>query len=215
MCTGQALDRRLLMERLPDSSLVIGVATSTAERVRLARLLGGADALLLVSSADQARAFLELAGAAPPAMVLKPDTVTAGLSPALVGQPLDREQPDASLDGLTLEADRRVDSPAGLSRGADTHPSGLQLDLDRWVIRWQDREVPLTRLEQDFLRCLVAEPGEVWTYERLHLAVWGNEHLGHGSHIHSVVKRLRRKLAQVGATVTIQAVRGVGFHLPA
>ena len=53
------------MERSSDSSLVIGVATSTAERVQLVRLLGGAEALLLVSSADQARAFLELTGVAP------------------------------------------------------------------------------------------------------------------------------------------------------
>jgi len=198
------------MEWLPDSSLVIGVATSTAERVQLARLLGSADALLLVSSADQARAFLELAGSAPPAVVLKSDA----LSTALAEAHLDTGQPAEHADthhGLDLD----VDSHAGLngSSRADTHPSGLKLDLDRWVVRWQDREVSLTRLEQDFLQCLVAEPGEVWTYERLHLAVWGNEHLGHGSHIHSVVKRLRRKLAQLGTPVTIQAVRGVGFHL--
>ncbi len=50
------------IERPSDSSLIIGVAASTAERVHLARLLGGADALLLVSNADQARAFLELTG---------------------------------------------------------------------------------------------------------------------------------------------------------
>jgi len=74
-------------------------------------------------------------------------------------------------------------------------------------------KMPLTRLEHDFLHCLVAEPGRVWTYQRLHHAVWGNEHLGHGSHIHSVVKRLRQKLAELGAAVTIHAVRGVGFHL--
>jgi DNA-binding response OmpR family regulator len=55
-------------------------------------------------------------------------------------------------------------------------------------------------------RCACNWPG-------LHLVVWGNEHLGHGSHIHSVVKRLRRKLARLGAAVTIHAVRGVGFHL--
>jgi hypothetical protein len=42
------------MEKRPDSSLIIGVATSTAERVQLVRLLGGADSLLLVSSAEQA-----------------------------------------------------------------------------------------------------------------------------------------------------------------
>lgn len=91
--------------------------------------------------------------------------------------------------------------------------AGLRLDVDRRVVRWKDREMPLTRLEHDFLRCLVGEPGQVWTYERLHHAVWGNEHLGHGSHIHSVVKRLRQKLARLGAAVTIHAVRGVGFHL--
>jgi DNA-binding response OmpR family regulator len=95
----------------------------------------------------------------------------------------------------------------------EPEPAELFLDVDRRVVRWKDREVPLTRLEHDFLHCLVKEPGRVWTYQRLHHAVWGNEHLGHGSHIHSVVKRLRQKLANLGAAVTIQAVRGVGFHL--
>jgi hypothetical protein len=169
------------MERSSDSSLVIGVAGSTAERVQLARLLGEADALLLVSSADQARAFLELAGVtvAPSSAVLAPAVMP-------VAKPI-----------------RAVPEPV----------AELRLDVDRRVVRWKDREMPLTRLEHDFLHCLVTEPGRVWTYQRLHHAVWGNEHLGHGSHIHSVVKRLRQKLANLGATVTIHAVRGVGFHL--
>ncbi|MEV5962067.1 winged helix-turn-helix domain-containing protein [Kribbella sp. NPDC051952] len=172
------------MERSSDSSLVIGVATSTAERVHLARLLGGAEALLLVSSADQARAFLELTGVAP---AISP----AVLAPAVLPT---SEQP------AQIKA---VPEPA----------VELYLDVDRRVVRWKDREVSLTRLEHDFLHCLVEEPGRVWTYQRLHHAVWGNEHLGHGSHIHSVVKRLRQKLSNLGATVTIHAVRGVGFHL--
>jgi Transcriptional regulatory protein, C terminal len=172
------------MERSSDSSLVIGVATSTAERVQLARLLGGAEALLLVSSADQARAFLELTGVAP---VISPAVLTPTVLPT-------SEQP------AQIKA---VPEPA----------VELYLDVDRRVVRWKDREVSLTRLEHDFLHCLVEEPGRVWTYQRLHHAVWGNEHLGHGSHIHSVVKRLRQKLSNLGATVTIHAVRGVGFHL--
>ncbi|HEY3508531.1 MULTISPECIES: winged helix-turn-helix domain-containing protein [Kribbella] len=157
-----------------ESSLIVGVAASTAERVRLARLLGGADALLLVSNAEQARAFFELTGTAP-------RIVTAPETPQIKAVP----EPIAE----------------------------LRLDVERRVVRWKDRELPLTRLEHDFLHCLVAEPGRVWTYQRLHHAVWGNEHLGHGSHIHSVVKRLRQKLASLGAAVTIHAVRGVGFHL--
>jgi hypothetical protein len=166
-----------------DSSLIIGVAASTAERVQLARLLGEADALLLVSSADQARAFLELAGVAvAPSAAVSVPTVAA--------------------------AQRRIQAVREPEPVAE-----LRLDVDRRVVRWKDREMPLTRLEHDFLHCLVAEPGRVWTYQRLHHAVWGNEHLGHGSHIHSVVKRLRQKLTNLGATVTIHAVRGVGFHL--
>jgi DNA-binding response OmpR family regulator len=185
------------MEREPDSSLIIGVATSTAERVQLARLLGDADALLLVSSAEQARIFLEFRGSSAAAQVGLPPTE---VMPPVVGLV---EEPMAVVEKLPRSA--QIESAA--------QPAGLSLDVDRRVVRWNDREVPLTRLEHDFLHCLVAEPGQVWTYQRLHLVVWGNEYLGHGSHIHSVVKRLRRKLARVGAAVTIHAVRGVGFHL--
>ncbi|MEU4607139.1 winged helix-turn-helix domain-containing protein [Kribbella sp. NPDC023972] len=184
------------MERSSDSSLIIGVATSTAERVQLVRLLGEAEALLLVSSADQARAFLELTATTPAGPVVLAPTVLPGGEQAA----------DAPAAVAQIEA---VPRPAAVP-APDTE---LFLDVDRRVVRWKDREVPLTRLEHDFLHCLVKEPGRVWTYQRLHHAVWGNEHLGHGSHIHSVVKRLRQKLAHLGATVTIHAVRGVGFHL--
>ena len=191
------------MERSSDSSLIIGVATSTAERVQLVRLLGGAEALLLVSNADQARAFLELTAMTSPTgpVVLTP-TVLPGTNQPAVAQ---IEAVPRSVATIPVA----VSAPAAVPE-VETE---LYLDVDRRVVRWQDREVPLTRLEHDFLHCLVKEPGRVWTYQRLHHAVWGNEHLGHGSHIHSVVKRLRQKLANLGATVTIHAVRGVGFHL--
>jgi hypothetical protein len=187
------------MERSSDSSLIIGVATSTAERVQLVRLLGGAEALLLVSNAEQARAFLELTAMASPAgpVVLAP-SVLPGAEQPVVAQ---------------IEAVPRSVPSVPVGAVVPVEETELFLDVDRRVVRWKDREVPLTRLEHDFLHCLVKEPGRVWTYQRLHHAVWGNEHLGHGSHIHSVVKRLRQKLANLGATVTIHAVRGVGFHL--
>jgi hypothetical protein len=185
------------MEKLPDSSLIIGVATSAAERVQLVRLLGSADALLLVSSAEQARVFLEIRSSFETAQVVLPAAGVMPPAPGLVAE-------------LVAVAE---ESPRSAQIESAAQPPGLSLDVDRRVVRWNDREVPLTRLEHDFLHCLVAEPGEVWTYQRLHLVVWGNEHLGHGSHIHSVVKRLRRKLARLGAAVTIHAVRGVGFHL--
>jgi len=179
-----------------DSSLVIGVATSTAERVQLTRLLADADALLLVSSAEQARAFLDLTTAA--------ETTPVVLTPAVVGA-APRRTVTTQIEAAPAVYPALVEAPSPVEE--------LSLDVHRRVVRWKDREISLTRLEHDFLHCLVTEPGRVWTYQRLHLAVWGNEHLGHGSHIHSVVKRLRQKLAELGATVTIHAVRGVGFHL--
>jgi hypothetical protein len=157
-------------------SLVIGIAASATERRQLAQLLGGTEAFLLVSSAHQARRFLELVRK-PAAAPLARDTLVRG------------------------------------TPHAGTPPPDLSVDSDRRVLRCRGREVGLTPLEHDLLRCLVDTPGQVWAYARLHREVWGNEHLGRGSDMHSVVRRVRRKLARVGAAPTIHAVRGVGFRL--
>nr|WP_255607685.1 winged helix-turn-helix domain-containing protein [Micromonospora sp. PLK6-60] len=160
-------------------SLTIGIASSPDERQRLAQLLGGTDAVLIVSTVEQARQFLDATRApvAGPAAGVEPDSA----------------------------------APSGAA--PTPPPSSLSVDSGRRVLCWRDREVELTRLEHDLLRCLVGEPGQVWTYERLHLTVWGNAHLGRGSDLHSVVRRVRRKLVRLGAAATIDAVRGVGFRL--
>ncbi|MEV0157136.1 winged helix-turn-helix domain-containing protein [Micromonospora sp. NPDC050686] len=150
-------------------SLTIGIASSPDERQRLVQLLGGTDAVLIVSTVEQARQFL-----------------------------------DATRPAATVTADDAAPTPP---------PSNLSVDSGRRVLCWRDREVELTRLEHDLLRCLIGEPGQVWTHERLHLTVWGNAHLGRGSDLHSVVRRVRRKLVRLGASATIDAVRGVGFRL--
>jgi DNA-binding response OmpR family regulator len=113
----------------------------------------------------------------------------------------------------------RTTAPATLA-AADVaeeapRPPDLSVDSNRRVLRWLDREVELTRLEHDFLHRLLGAPGQVFTYERLHQEVWGNQHLGRGSDIHSVVRRVRRKLAELEAAATIHSVRGVGFRLAA
>ncbi|MET8364942.1 winged helix-turn-helix domain-containing protein [Micromonospora sp. NPDC049580] len=163
------------MQGIPVASLVIGIASSPAERRQLARLLGGTDAFLIVSNVDQAREFLGV-GELPPV----PPPV-----PAVRTEAAPRPQP----------------------------PPDLSVDSDRRVVCWRDQEIDLTRLEHDVLLCLVDAPGQIWTYERLHLKVWGNRHLGRGSDMHSVVRRVRRKLARLDAAATIHAVRGVGFRL--
>ncbi|WBB68531.1 winged helix-turn-helix domain-containing protein [Micromonospora sp. WMMD812] len=182
------------MRGIPVASLVIGIASSPAERRQLAQLLGGTEAFLIVSSVDQAREFLgvaEATGALP-----EPTTDLPEEAPPSAPSPVAADVLD-----VTDEAD------------APPPPPGLSVDSDQRVLRWRDQEIELTRLEHDLLLCLVGAPGRVWTYERLHQTVWGNEHLGRGSDMHSVVRRVRRKLAELGASATIHAVRGVGFRL--
>ncbi|MBM0275564.1 winged helix-turn-helix domain-containing protein [Micromonospora tarensis] len=164
------------MQEIPVGSLVIGIASSPAERRQLARLLGGSDAFLIVSNVDQAREFL---GVVEPPPATTPPPGATGAAPAPSPPP----------------------------------PPDLAVDSDRRVLRWRDQEVDLTRLEHDVLRCLVHEPGQIWTYERLHLEVWGNRHLGRNSDMHSVIRRVRGKLARLNAAPTIHSVRGVGFRL--
>ncbi|MEV4766994.1 winged helix-turn-helix domain-containing protein [Micromonospora chokoriensis] len=195
------------MQGTPVASLVIGIASSPAERRHLARLLGGSDAFLIVSTVDQAREFLGVVEA--PTTATSPNgpvpagapQATAGLAPA----------PQATA-GLA-PAQHATAVLAEVAPSPQLPPPDLAVDSDRRVLRWRDQEIDLTRLEHDVLLCLVHAPGQIWTYERLHLEVWGNRHLGRGSDMHSVVRRVRGKLARLNAATTIHSVRGVGFRL--
>lgn len=89
----------------------------------------------------------------------------------------------------------------------------LLIDATRSTARCGDRKVDLTRLEHDLLACLTTEPVRVWSYAELHRSVWRDERLQRKADVQSLVKRLRRKLTQLGTGVTIDAVRGVGFRL--
>ena len=160
--------------------LLIAVAASLEERVRLAELVDDVAPLLLVSSLDELRKLLTTAQQPP----VPPE-------PAAEVEPATRSGPE-----------RRP-------RAADV----LAIDSARSVAQWRDREVPLTDLEHDLLLQLTVEPLRVWTYEALHQAVWRNRHLRGTADVHSLVKRLRRKLDELGTTVTIDSVRGTGFRL--
>ncbi|MEV6281111.1 winged helix-turn-helix domain-containing protein [Kribbella sp. NPDC051770] len=163
----------------PDFPLLIAVAASVEERVRLAELVDDVAPLLLVSSLDELRKLLTPAQDPPPAPAEEPDPPRT---------------PDAR------RTDRRPGDP-------------LTIDSHRSVAQWRGREVPLTDLEHDLLTRLMTAPVKVWTYEELHQAVWRNRDLRGTADVHSLVKRLRRKLDELGTTVTIDAVRGTGFRL--
>ncbi|WP_435821027.1 winged helix-turn-helix domain-containing protein [Micromonospora musae] len=150
--------------------LVIAVAPSPAERLRLAERLDGIAPLLLVADVDELRRLIAIPGQLP------------GAAPAPADPP----------------------SPAD---------DALLIDSTRSTARYGDREVALTRLEHDLLTCLRAAPVRVWSYAELHRSVWRDEGLERRADVQSLVKRLRRKLRELGTGVTIDAVRGVGLRL--
>ncbi|MEV0005098.1 helix-turn-helix domain-containing protein [Micromonospora sp. NPDC050980] len=162
-----------------------------------------------------------------------PDATPAGTDPAerpfslVIGvtpSPAERLRLTELLDGvapLLLVADldelRELITP-----GADAQPepaphnrpdNALVIDAARSLARFADREIALTRLERDLLTCLTTEPVRVWSYAELHRAVWRDTPTRHRADVQSLVKRLRRKLDELGTGVTIVAVRGVGLRL--
>ncbi|MFG1718627.1 winged helix-turn-helix domain-containing protein [Micromonospora chalcea] len=153
-------------------SLVIGVTSSPAERLRLTELLDGVAPLLMVADLDELRELITA------------DTPDPAGAP---GPPVPEQKP----------------APDG----------ALVIDAARSTARWGDRAIPLTRLERDLLTCLTTEPVRVWSYAELHRAVWRDAPTHGRADVQSLVKRLRRKLDELGTGVTIAAVRGVGLRL--
>ena len=119
----------------------------------------------------------------------------------------------SSLDELRKLLVPPPDPPEPLVDEQPSDDDVLTIDKVRAVAQWRGREVQLTDLEHDLLTHLMTPPLRVWTYDALHHTVWRNRHLRGTADVHSVVKRLRRKLDDLGTTVTIDAVRGIGFRL--
>jgi two-component system, OmpR family, response regulator MtrA len=89
----------------------------------------------------------------------------------------------------------------------------LVVDVDDHQVRWRGVALSLTRLEVELIAQLASKPVRVWPYDRLFASVWGAAYLGDNSILHSAVKRLRRKLREVGNDLSIDTVRGIGYRL--
>lgn len=103
-------------------------------------------------------------------------------------------------------------SPRMNSGGSRQPAQRLMLDPDRQLVVSDDRHASLTRLEFGLLKALLIEPGRVCRFSDLARQVWGTPHVGDVAQVHSVVKRLRRKLDAIASPVQVQAVRGAGFR---
>lgn len=155
-----------------EPAVVIAIAASMDERLRVARIISPHAPLLLVASREEALQLL------------------------------------ARGDPEPVEPVRELPAPDPPSVVA-----GVDVDSEWRTLHWQGSSVALSPLEHDLLLCLLDPPLRTWTFALLHRTVWGNDHLAGRDDVQSVVKRLRRKLREVGSPLGIRAVRGVGLRV--
>lgn len=92
------------------------------------------------------------------------------------------------------------------------HHGRLQLDQERFLVHWEDREITLTSTEFGLLETLMSRPGKVYSREELMERTY--DHASHVTDrtIDSHIRKLRSKFSQVGGE-PIQTIRGVGYKL--
>ncbi len=104
-------------------------------------------------------------------------------------------------------------APQERPRQATLRVLDLEVDLGAHRAFWKDAPLPLTELELQILAALAEEPGTAWAFRQLLERAWGRADGGDPGAVRSAVKRLRKKLAQAGVDLRVEAVWGLGFRL--
>jgi two-component system response regulator MprA len=92
---------------------------------------------------------------------------------------------------------------------------GLRLDPVAHAALYGEASATLTPIEFRVLSTLLARPGEVVRRRSLALAGWPDGSTVLDNTLDACVSRLRRKLATLGATATIDTVHGLGYRIEA
>jgi two-component system response regulator MprA len=87
------------------------------------------------------------------------------------------------------------------------------LDPAAHALRYGDTEVLVSPTEFRILAAITSRPGEVVRRRAVVAAAWPDGAVVSENTIDSYIRRVRAKLDQLGAPVTLQTVRGVGFVL--
>ncbi len=89
----------------------------------------------------------------------------------------------------------------------------LVLDRDAHVIRTAHGETALNPKEFDLLELLLSRPGHLFPREEIVERVWHHRYTPASRSLDVHVRRLRAKLGEIGAEVSLQTIRGVGYRL--
>ncbi len=93
---------------------------------------------------------------------------------------------------------------------------GIHLDIHLRVVKIGDIDATLTRGEFECLRMLISQPGRTFNYDQLYYGSFGEKATtGYiESSIHSLIKRLRRKIGPEHSTYIV-SVHGIGYKMDA
>lgn len=89
----------------------------------------------------------------------------------------------------------------------------LTLNLSDYTLYAGAKSVRLGQKEYDILRILMSNPTMIMSKETLLIKVWGSEADVDENSVEAYISFLRKKFFFLGSTVSIQAVRRVGYRL--
>lgn len=89
----------------------------------------------------------------------------------------------------------------------------LTLDSQSRQLTFQDKEIPLTRTEYEFLHLLMASPKKIFTRKQVIEAIGGTVDFSNDHLLDTHASRLRQKIVSAGGPRIVAAVRGVGYRL--
>jgi DNA-binding response OmpR family regulator len=123
-----------------------------------------------------------------------------------VVKPFGRQELVARVDVLL----RRPRSGGAQDTYADAR---LSISFAQRAVRYDDREIALTRLEYRLLSAFVRHPNQVLSHEQLRELVWGDTTATSRDEVKLYVGYLRRKLdPDAPGSTPIETVRGFGYR---
>ncbi len=92
-----------------------------------------------------------------------------------------------------------------------TYALDLEIDTQKYTVKRDGSEIPLTNRELELLMYLIEANGEIVSREKLLTDVWGYEYIGDVRTVDVSIKRLRTKLEK-DDTQYIITKRGLGYY---
>lgn len=97
-------------------------------------------------------------------------------------------------------------------RTSSRYENGLWIDYAGKEVRFEGKEIPLTRLEYEIVEFLSVHPGQVFDRERIYERVCGYDAEGDSRVVTELVRRIRKKFSVCLKDEVIETVWGSGYR---